>query len=269
VAAFPGNEPLEKALAELSVHPQVLVALDFDGTLAPLQDDPENSRMLPEAREAVDALTDIDGVHVSLVTGRAFENIMRVADPHPDWFLVGSHGIEVVAPHERDSYASPQLVPDGLLQGFHQIAQDIPGPRIEVKPFGLAIHTRGLGADVAAAAEAATRLLCDEWPDDLVMRSGHGILECAVSDRTKAHGLRSLWEALHVRATLFIGDDVTDEDGFAVLGSGDVGIKVGEGPTKATHRVADPHEVTRVLWHLHGRLASRQPPSLSRWVPTP
>ena len=252
-----GNEQLEKALAELSVHPEVLVALDFDGTLAPLQDDPENSRMLPESREVVDALTDIDGVHVSLVTGRAFENIMRVADPHPDWFLVGSHGIEVVAPHQRDSYATPQLVPEELLEGFHQIARDIPGPRIEVKPFGLAIHTRGLEADVALAAEAATRLLCDEWPDELVMRSGHGILECAVSDRTKGHGLRSLWEAIDVHATLFIGDDVTDEDGFAVLGSGDLGIKVGEGATKACHRVADPREVTRVLWNLHERLASR------------
>jgi trehalose 6-phosphate phosphatase len=257
VADLQGNELLEKALAGLSVHPQVLVALDFDGTLAPLQDDPENSRMLPASREVVDALTDLDGVHVSLVTGRAFENIMLVADPHPDWFLVGSHGIEVVAPHERNSYATPQLVPEELLQGFHQIAQDIPGPRIEVKPFGLAIHTRGLEADVAAAAEAATRRLCDEWPDDLVMRSGHGILECAVSGRTKGDGLRSLWEALDVHATLFIGDDVTDEDGFAVLGSGDLGIKVGEGATKASHRVADPHEVTWVLWNLHERLASR------------
>jgi trehalose-phosphatase len=257
VADTQGKEPLEKALADLSVHPQVLVALDFDGTLAPLQDDPENSRMLPESREVVDALTDLDGVHVSLVTGRAFENIMRVANPHPGWFLVGSHGIEVVAPHERDSYATPQLVPEELLEGFHQIARDIPGPRIEVKPFGLAIHTRGLEAGVALAAEAATRLLCDEWPDELVMRSGHGILECAVSGRTKGHGLRSLWEAIDVHATLFIGDDVTDEDGFAVLGSGDVGIKVGEGVTKASHRVADPHEVTRALWNLHERLASR------------
>jgi trehalose-phosphatase len=257
VANLQGNDPLDEALADFSVHSQVLVALDFDGTLAPLQDDPENSRMLPESRDAVDALTDISGVHVSLVTGRAFENIMRVADPHRDWFLVGSHGIEVVAPHERASYATPQLVPEGLLQGFHQIAQDIPGPKIEVKPFGLAIHTRGLEDDVALAAEAATRLLCDEWPDELVMRSGHGILECAVSDRTKGDGLRSLWEALDVDATIFIGDDVTDEDGFAVLGSGDLGIKVGADATKASHRVADPHEVTRVLWNLHERLASR------------
>jgi trehalose-phosphatase len=257
VPEIQGNEQLEKALANLSVHPQVLVALDFDGTLAPLQDDPENSRMLPESREVVDALTDIEGVHVSLVTGRAFENIMRVADPHPDWFLVGSHGIEVVAPHERDSYSTPQLVPEGLLEGFHLIARDIPGPRIEVKPFGLALHTRGLEDDVALAAAAATRLLCDEWPDELVMRSGHGILECAVSGRTKGDGLRSLWEALDVHATIFIGDDVTDEDGFAVLGPADLGIKVGEGATKAAHRVAGPHEVTRVLWNLHERLASR------------
>ena len=257
MAELQGNTPLEQALAELSVHPGVLVALDFDGTLAPLQDDPENSRMLPESREAVDALTDIDGVRISLVTGRAIENIMRVAEPHPDWFLVGSHGIEVVAPEERGSYQTPQLVPEGLIAGFHQIVRDIPGPRIEVKPFGLAIHTRGLDAPVAAAAEAAARRVCDEWPDRLVMRSGHGILECAVSDRTKGDGLRSLWEILDIHATLFIGDDVTDEDGFAALGSGDIGIKVGEGVTTASHRVADPHEVIRVLWTLHERLASR------------
>ena len=213
--------------------------------------------MLPESREAVDALTDIDGVHVSLVTGRAIENIMRVAEPHPDWFLVGSHGIEVVAPEERGSYQTPQLVPEGLIAGFHHIVRDIPGPRIEVKPFGLAIHTRGLDAPVAVAAEAAARRVCDEWPDRLVMRSGHGILECAVSDRTKGDGLRSLWETLDIHATLFIGDDVTDEDGFAVLGPADLGIKVGEGATKAAHRVADPHEVIRVLWNLHERLASR------------
>lgn len=98
MADLQDNEQLERALADLSVHPEVLVALDFDGTLAPLQHDPENSRMLPDSREVVDALTDIDGVHVSLVTGRAFEDIMRVADPHPDWFLVSSHGIEMVAP---------------------------------------------------------------------------------------------------------------------------------------------------------------------------
>lgn len=126
-----------------------------------------------------------------------------------------------------------------------------------MKPFGVAIHTRGLEADVAAAAEAAARLLCGDWPDELVMRSGHGILECAVSGRTKGDGLRSLWKVLDVHATLFIGDDVTDEDGFAVLGSSDLGIKVGEGAAKAAHRVADPHAVTRVLNDLHERLASR------------
>jgi trehalose 6-phosphate phosphatase len=247
---------LDTAIEGLASHPRLLVALDFDGTLAPLQDDPENSSMLPEARDALDALTEIDRVTVSLVTGRAFENIMRVAEPDPRWFLVGSHGIEVVAPHERSIYSTPQLVPAGLLEGFYQIVSEIPGPRIEIKPFGVALHTRGLAHEVALAAELAARVLCEQWPDDLVIRTGHGILECAVSDRTKGHGITSLRAAIAVQATLFIGDDVTDEDGFAVLDANDVGIKVGEGPTQASHRVADPGEVTRVLWQLHENLVS-------------
>ena len=49
------------------------------------------------------------------------------------------------------------------------------------------------------------------------------------------------------QGVLFAGDDVTDEDAFAVLGPDDVGIKVGDGHTAAQYRVADPDELAAVL----------------------
>ena len=62
-----------------------------------------------------------------------------------------------------------------------------------------------------------------------------------------AAAVKELRERTGATATLFIGDDVTDEDAFARLGAGDVGVKVGEGATAAEYRVEDPESVARLL----------------------
>lgn len=241
---------LEQALVRLAHTPALLVALDFDGTLAPLQDDPERSRMISPARAALECLSELPGVTVALVTGRAFESIVRVSEPDPRWFLVGSHGIEVVAPNQRESYHTPDVVPGELLEGFVQIVESFPGTRLERKPFGLALHTRGMLAEQANAAEVEARRLCESFSPDLVIRTGHGILECAVKDATKGDGIRAVRGAVHATATLFAGDDVTDEDGFAVLGGDDVAIRVGGGRTIAPYGVADAHAMATALQFL-------------------
>jgi len=89
---------LQKTVGDFVAHHTVLIALDFDGTLAPLVDDPEDSRMMSASRDALEALTPLPGVVVALVSGRAIDSLLRVADPLKEWFLVGSHGIEIVPP---------------------------------------------------------------------------------------------------------------------------------------------------------------------------
>lgn len=241
---------LRRALTGFAEKAPILVALDFDGTLAPLRDDPEQPRMIPEARAALDGLTDHPSVTVALVTGRDFESIMRVSEPDPRWFLVGSHGIEVVAPDDRAGYQSPDLVPEGLVREFERVITDNPGTRLEHKPFGLALHTRGLDAASAGAAAMAARAVCESWPDDLVIRTGFGILEFSVKDATKGDGIIALRHAIGASATLFAGDDVTDEDGFGVMGTDDVAIRVGGGVTIAPYGVADAHAMAAVLREL-------------------
>lgn len=250
MTALEPSPALRQALAGFAKKTPILVALDFDGTLAPLRDDPEQPRMIPEARAALDGLTDHPSVTVALVTGRAFESIMRVSEPDPRWFLVGSHGVEVVAPEDRADYHTPDLVPEGLVFEFERVITDNPGTRLEHKPFGLALHTRGLDAIAAGAAAMAARSVCEGWHDDLVIRTGFGILEFSVGDATKGDGISAVREAIGASATLFAGDDVTDEDGFGVLGSNDVAIRVGGGDTIAPYGVADAHEMAAVLQEL-------------------
>lgn len=244
---------LTDALARFASKQSILIALDFDGTLAPLVDDPMASRMIPEARAALEALDVLPGVTIALVTGRAIESITVVGDPMPQWYLVGSHGIEFVAPSDRASYSTPRLVPDELIHGFEKIVNEHPGSRIEVKPFGVALHTRGVPEPVATSAEATAHAFCEEWGGGVVVRLGHGIVECAVKEATKGDGINALRSAVSPEAVFFAGDDFTDEDGFAVMRDSDVAVRVGGGDTIAPYRLDDAHAVAEALWFVHAK----------------
>jgi trehalose 6-phosphate phosphatase len=248
------TEPLSldsPILEELATVPSILIALDFDGTLAPLVDDPEASRMTLEARGALEALTLLDGVTVALVSGRAIESLLRVAEPMEQWFLVGSHGIEVLSPGESEGYVTPWLVPTGLEEGFRAVVSRYGGTRLEVKPFGVALHTRGVEESTAREAEAEAMRVCDAWDGDLVVRRGHGIVEASIRDAHKGDGVSALIAKTGTPEVLFAGDDVTDEDGFAALKPTDVSIRVGEGNTRARYRVSGTQEMAAILWSVY------------------
>jgi len=247
---------LTSALTAFASQEEILIALDFDGTLAPLADDPEASRMIAPARQALERLTFQSGVTIAIVTGRAIDSVKRVANPLEQWFLVGSHGIEVLSPEEVPHYETPWLVPDDLTEAFDSVVTAHPGTRLEHKPFGLALHTRGVEQPVAQNAESVARQACDAWGGDLVVRTGHGIVECSIQDATKGDGIDEIRRRLRPSAVLFAGDDRTDEDGFAVLGAQDVGIRVGGGETIAPFRLADANAVAGTLWFIHDRRAS-------------
>lgn len=247
---------LQSALGAFAVRDTILIALDFDGTLAPLVDDPEASRMITPARLALEELTEMAGVTIALVTGRAIDSIMRVSEPLEAWYLVGSHGIEVVSPGELRNYETPWVVPEALTSAFVTVVDAHPGSRLEQKPFGLALHTRGVDPVIAAAAEAAAHEVCASWGGDLAVRTGHGIVECSIHHATKADGLKEIQKRATPDATLFAGDDTTDEDGFGVLRPSDVAIRVGGGETIAPYGLADASAVAEALWFIHSRRSS-------------
>lgn len=85
---------LDRALSVLAARPQVLVAVDFDGVLAPIVADPDAARPLPEASAALSRLADSPGVRIALVSGRTLADLRRLARPPAPALLVGSHGAQ-------------------------------------------------------------------------------------------------------------------------------------------------------------------------------
>jgi trehalose 6-phosphate synthase/phosphatase len=81
----------------------------------------------------------------------------------------------------------------------------------------------------------------------VTVREGKNVLEFSVRASTKGDALERL--RLHTGAdrVFYAGDDVTDEDAFAVLRTGDLGLKIGAGTSLAGYRVRGPEEVPQVL----------------------
>ncbi|WP_022878387.1 trehalose-phosphatase [Microbacterium sp. B19] len=243
----------DAALEAVSTTPVLLVALDFDGTLAPLVDEPMKARMTPRAREIVDALAALPDTVVALVSGRSLGHLREIAehdDQSPVW-LAASHGAqfwvpgagEEAAPDDADDLALRDRLHDEITDGLAHLD----GVWIEPKEFGVGVHTRRADAETAREArEIADRLVADRAPE-WRRRTGHDILEFAFRQEGKDSAVQHLRERTGATAVIFAGDDVTDEDALRTLGPGDLGIHVGTGDTAAVLKVADIDGLVDVL----------------------
>ncbi|GAA2749280.1 trehalose-phosphatase [Amnibacterium kyonggiense] len=241
---------LRDALAVLAATPRLLVALDFDGTLAPVVDDPEKARATPEASRAVERLIALADTRVALVSGRALKDLEQVAPFGDEVLLVGSHGIELRLDEADDVLAldADERQQLGVLeQVLDQMAGTLDSVWIEPKPAGFAVHTRLASERHSRVAHlVAINELKAEAPDATV-RLGKDVIEFSVRSTTKGEAVEHLRRYTHASAVFYAGDDVTDEDAFVALTADDLGLKSGVGPTAADHRVAGPAEVASVL----------------------
>ncbi len=246
------GDGLVPALDRLAGLPRLLIALDFDGVLAPLVDEPSAARPLPESDRAVRTLAALPGVEVVMLSGRGRDDLAAVSGFGPPIRLVGSHGGEYdpelgAALGIGDLLTAEQAGRRrDLIDELQAMVDDAPGSRLELKPGGVAVHVRGVDSRVASALLDRVR----EGParrDGVDATEGKDVIDLAVLQTSKGSAVDALRRHFGAGAVLFAGDDVTDETAFAVLNGDDVGIKVGEGDTKAQYRVASPAEMASVL----------------------
>jgi trehalose-phosphatase len=237
---------LRAAIGRIARVPHLLVACDYDGTLAPIVEDPTKAVPLPESVAAVRALASLPQTTVAVVSGRALRDLATLSRLPSEVHLVGSHGSEFdIGFVER---LSPELIEvrTRLRNELRRIVAGRPRVRLESKPASVAVHTRGAAPEVAAEVIAAVEAGPASWPDVTVTR-GKEVIELSVIPTNKGLALEQLRTQISASAALFMGDDVTDENAFAKLHGPDVGIKIGPGETKAHYRILEPVDAARVL----------------------
>jgi trehalose 6-phosphate phosphatase len=245
---------LRAAVQAFAQHEAVLVALDFDGVLAPIVEDPETARALSASARAVERLAAIPGVRVALLSGRALADLTAVARMPDSVQLVGSHGVEFGpgregAPPPAAALDEPQAaLLDRVADALQAVSRNHPGTRVELKPAAAVLHTRKARRADAERAGADALAGPARWPGVHLTR-GKEVVELSVLPADKGVALRRMRAEYRSEVVLYAGDDVTDERAFAVLedDAGDVTVKVGSGESIARHRLRGPEEVSRLL----------------------
>ena len=242
--SVPLPQPVTAALESIAAAPRLLVATDFDGVLAPFVLDPLDARPQAGTIASLTELAAAEDTWTAVVSGRGLATLEQLTGlTGSDVTRIGSHGAES---------STGTVLPEGTAAAVaalrerveHAVADREPRIRLEHKPTAVVLHTRGLPPEVLPAAEAIAH---EAAVDGVTLLTGKGVHELSVLRADKGTALRALADTLAVDATLYLGDDVTDEHVFTLLGPGDLGIKVGPGETAARLRVDDCTLVPEVL----------------------
>ena len=243
--------PLEDRLRGAAAAGVLLVASDYDGTLAPIVADPARAFADAPALRALVELGGLPDTRVALISGRSQAELARISGRPAGIELIGGHGAEF-GPAIADGDGPDD---DGALAAavaaLQVIADGFTGAEVESKPTGVAFHYRNVDPARVAAALALVAEGLARNPR-LISREGKKVVELSTSSVHKGDALARLRDESGAGVTVFFGDDVTDEDGFAALLASDVGIKVGAGETRAEFRLEAQAEVAAVLERLLG-----------------
>ena len=234
-----------------------MVFLDYDGTLTPIVERPESAVISEEMRETVRQLANC--CRTAIVSGRSLENVRDFLKIE-SLIYSGSHGFDIAGPgipltqHKEGERFLPTI--DAVYQKLAEGLEDVEGVFVEHVKFSLSVHYRLVADDKVSEVEKVVDRVLEEHPP---LRKTHGkkVFELRPGiewDKGKA----VLWilETLGLKGSavvpLYLGDDVTDEDGFRVLKGWGIGILVTETPraSEASYSLRNPDEVYQFLRRL-------------------
>ncbi|MET1074131.1 MAG: trehalose-phosphatase [Umezawaea sp.] len=237
---------LRRAIVQLARTPRLLVACDYDGTLAPIVADPEQARPMTESVGALRSLAGLHETTTTVISGRALRDLATLSRLPSEVHLVGSHGSEFDVGFVHALDADAKALHRRLEAELEQLVDGNEGVGLEVKPASIAVHVRRADAAVGQAVLDAVRSGPCTWAG-VHVTEGKAVVELAVVQTDKGHALDVLRHLVSATAAIFVGDDVTDEKAFARLSGPDVGVKVGEGESLAEYTIDDTTDVAMVL----------------------
>ena len=237
------------------------VFLDYDGTLTPIVDRPQDAVISESMREAVRALA--RRCVVCVVSGRdrrVVQELMGV----DDLVVAGSHGFDIWSPDtgtlEHEASGGFEALLERVTDRVRDEAGAIDGAVIEPKKASVAVHYRLVSDSERPKIKTLVDELLAEYPDELKVTPGKMVYEIQPKlDWDKGKAVLHLLEALNLDrediVALYLGDDFTDEHAFAALKGTGIGVFVGDPddpevagrPTAADFVLTSMQEVERFL----------------------
>ena len=210
--------------AVVSSPSQTLIATDFDGTLAPIVDDPEQAYADPDAVAALGRLRERVGA-VAVITGRPARMAVRlgrfqeVAGLH-SLIVLGQYGVERWNAADNEYLLPPdppqiKAVVEELPELLHSL--DLAAARVEDKGRAIAVHTRSLPDSKAALAKLADPLRDLAGSHGLAVEPGKNVWEIRAPGVDKGATLRAVVAETGARQVIFAGDDLGDLPAFQAV----------------------------------------------------
>ncbi|CAD6217030.1 unnamed protein product [Miscanthus lutarioriparius] len=242
---------------------QIVMFLDYDGTLSPIVEDPDRAIMSEEMREAVRRVA--EHFPTAIVSGRCRDKVFNFVKL-TELYYAGSHGMDIQGPANH-LQATAEVVHFQAGSEFLPVIEEvfgtltakmeaIAGTKVEHNKYCLSVHFRCVREEEWNAVNEEVRSVLKDYPN-LKLTHGRKVLEIRPSIKwDKGKALEFLLKSLGYAGRndvfpIYIGDDRTDEDAFKVLrnmGQG-IGILVSKLPkeTAASYSLSDPAEVKEFL----------------------
>ena len=226
---FTSAEGEQKYAALVRAADRAVVGLDFDGTLAPIVDDPEQAHIHPEAADVLVDLADMVAA-VAVITGRPARQALDLGGLEVVGNTIGDHGKELYLfgqyGNERWSSTRRRIISPRPPPGLATFLRDLPRTLrsadaadawVEDKGLAHAVHTRRM-ADPDAAYDrllGPLRELADR--NGLVLEPGRHVIEVRAPGMDKGQAVETLVEEVGAGAFLFAGDDLGDVEAFEAV----------------------------------------------------
>jgi trehalose 6-phosphate phosphatase len=216
--------------------------LDVDGTLIEIAHHPDAVSVGARVLSTIETLARAASGALALISGRAIADLDRLFTPlHLP--CAGQHGLERRDAAGRVHIAGgPSPALDFVRGELARFATRYPGTHVEDKGLAVALHFRS-APHAADAALALGRDIARRYGDTLAIQPGKMVLEFRSPGADKGAAIAAFMAEAPFsgRRPVFVGDDVTDEAGFAEINRrGGISVRIGAGPpTAARWRLAD------------------------------
>jgi trehalose 6-phosphate phosphatase len=248
---------LEDVTNQLKSSSSVLLFLDYDGTVVPIRKEPSLALLSTERKSVIRTLSRIPWLFAGIISGRPLKEVRKLVGDEK-LFYAGNHGFEIL--FKEKVWIHPELMSVGyslikVSSELKSATQGIKGILIEDKQATVSVHYRKVTSQSPGSILKTVLKVVEPYPDLFEVTRGKKVYEirpCIDWDKGKAVvKISQFFDFKPEPLKIYIGDDVTDEDAFGVLGKDDISIRVGyKKGSKAQYFCRGSTDVLQFLRHV-------------------